>query len=168
MADLDKARDAPETLVFDALEDTGAGMLWVPASGQHPQPMTHHLERDDGELWFIVNRQSDLVAAVGEGAEARFTLVSEAQDIYVSLAGALMQVDNLDRLRKLWTPVAAAFFHGDPPAESDAILLRMTPREAALWASPSNPVVFGINVLRANAGGSTEELGYHTVIQIAA
>ncbi|PRY23134.1 general stress protein 26 [Aliiruegeria haliotis] len=168
MPDLDTAREAPEKLVFDALDDTRAGMLWVPASGQHPQPMTHHLERSDGELWFIVNRQSDLVAAVGEGADARFTLVTKAQDVHISFTGALMQVDNPERLRNLWSPVSAAFFEGEAPTESDAILLRMTLREAALWASPSNPVVFGINVLRANAGGSAEDLGFHTVIQIAA
>lgn len=168
MPDLDMVRESPEKVVFDALDDTRAGMLWVPASGQHPQPMTHHLERSDGELWFIADQNSDLVAAVGEGADARFTLVTEGQDVHLSLTGALMQVDNPERLRNLWTPIAAAFFEGQDPVDSDAILLRMTLREAAIWASPSNPVIFGINVLRANAGGSTEELGYHTVIQIAA
>lgn len=168
MANLDLAREAPEKMVFDTLEDTRAGMLWVPESGQHPQPMTHHLDRAAGELWFIAGRSSDLVGAVGEGADARFTLVNKPQDVHLSLAGPLVQVDNVERLRDLWSPVAAAFFEGAAPSDADAILLRLTIREAALWASPGNAVLFGINVLRANAGGSPEDLGHHTVIQIEA
>lgn len=168
MPDLDFARESPEKLIFDTLEDERAGMLWVPESGQHPQPMTHHVDRATGELWFIANRSSDLIAAVGEGAQGRFTVVSKAQDVHLSLVGALMQVDDIGKLRDLWTPVAAAFFEGASPADADAILLRLSLREAALWASPSNPVIFGINVLRANAGFASEELGYHTVIQLAA
>jgi general stress protein 26 len=168
MPDLNAARAAPEDLVYDTLEDTRAGMLWVSGSGQHPQPMTHHLDRSARELWFIADRMSDLVAAVGEGADGRFTVVSKAEDVHVSLTGALMQVDNIERLRSLWSPVAAAFFEGASLSESDAILLRLSLREIAVWASPRNPVIFGIKVLRANAGGSSEDLGFHTVIEVAA
>ncbi|WP_116133984.1 pyridoxamine 5'-phosphate oxidase family protein [Tropicimonas sp. IMCC34043] len=168
MPDLDRAREAPQALVFDTLSATKAGMLWVPRSGQHPQPMAHHFDSDTGELWYIADRMSDLVAAVGQGAEARLTIVSDAEDVHLSLLGPLVQIDNPERLRTLWGPMTGAYFAGKSPDESGAILLRYSPREVALWASPRNPVVFALNALRAQASGDTEALGYHTVITLAA
>ena len=168
MSDLDLAREAPEKVVFDTLEDTNAGMLWVEGSGQHPQPMTHYTERAKGELWYITDPGTDLVAAVGQGAEARCTVVSREQDVHLGLLGPLEQADNPARLEAMWNPMVAAFFDGKSAAESDALLLRMTLREAALWVSPRNSFVFGLRLLRANAGGSTEGLGFHTVLNLAA
>ncbi|SFD03532.1 pyridoxamine 5'-phosphate oxidase family protein [Tropicimonas isoalkanivorans] len=164
MPDLDLAREAPHKVVFDTLEDTTAGMLWVEDSRQHPQPMTHFVERDAGELWYITDRNSDLVAAVGQGAQARLTVVSTHQDVYLSLLGPIEQVDNPARLEEMWSPMVSAFFEGANADEADALLLRLTLREAALWASPRNPVVFGLRLLRATAGGSSEDLGFHTVL----
>lgn len=168
MPDLGHARAEPEKVVFDTLEDTRAGMLWVEGSGQHPQPMTHFTERATGELWFITDRMSDLVAAVGQGAEARYTVVSDPRDVHLSLLGPLEQVDNPARLEEMWSPMVSAFFDGKTAAESDALLLRFTLREAALWASPRNALVFGWRLLRASAGGGSDHLGYHTVLNLAA
>lgn len=168
MTALDHAREAPEALALDTLEDLQSGMLWVPSSDQHPQPMSHHLDRDSRELWFIAGRNSDLAAAVGQGAEARFTAVSRAQDVHLSLLGPLVQVDSPERLRRLWSPIASAFFDGNGPDETSAVLLRLTPREIALWASPRNPVVFALNILRARASGRDDGLGFHTVLNLAA
>lgn len=169
MADPDTVRRAPEKAVLDTLDDTKAGMLWIEGSGLHPQPMTHHLDRAGGQLWFIADRNSDLVGKVGQGAEARFTVVTKAQDIHLGLVGPMEQVENEDRLSELWAPVATAFFGGESPvAAESAILLRLTLREAAIWASPKNRVILGLQLLRAGAGGSTEDLGYHTIVDLAA
>ncbi|RYH07715.1 pyridoxamine 5'-phosphate oxidase family protein [Tropicimonas sp. IMCC6043] len=169
MADLDSVRQSPEKAVLDALDATRAGMLHVEGSDLHPQPMTHHLDRVGGQLWFIADRYTDLVGAVGQGAEARFTVTTKAQDIYLSLVGPIEQVENEDRLTELWTPVASAFFDGESPVEAErAILLRLTFREAAIWASPRNPVILGLQFLRAATGGSSDDLGYHTIVNLAA
>lgn len=170
MADLDRARRDPVAVLHAALEDTRAGFLEVVGSGQHPQPMAQTLDPETGELWFITSRTTDLVGAVGQGATGRFIVVNDRQDIHASLVGVLEQVEQSvrpDKLDELWSVVAAAWFE-EGRDDSDVTMLRFVPREAALWASTRNPVVFGLEVMRANVGRDTADLGYHTVIDLAA
>ena len=63
---IETPQDALETL-WSQLEDNRVGLLWLPDSGQHPQPMTHFADRDAEALWFITSADTDLVAAVGHG-----------------------------------------------------------------------------------------------------
>lgn len=123
-------------------------MLWIPDSGQHPQPMSIFPEEDANAIWFITSSGSDLAKAVGHGAEARMTFVPSAQDYHASLEGALEVVHDGAKIDALWSTPVAAWFEGgreDPTVR----LLRFTPAEAAIWASQSNPVLVGMKMLRA-------------------
>lgn len=167
MADTDRTETDARGQLFDQLDDVRAGMLGVEGSGQHMQPMTHYFDRDTGELWFITSTDTDLVRAVGQGSTAHFCVQSTSQDYYACLSGPIHQSQDGAKLDEIWTAVAAAFFE-DGREDKKICLLHMPLREAAIWSSPGNPLMFGFEVLRANMGDGTADAGTHKVINFAA
>ncbi|SDX13301.1 pyridoxamine 5'-phosphate oxidase family protein [Litoreibacter albidus] len=167
MADTDRTETDARGQLFDQLDDIRAGMLGVEGSGQHMQPMTHYFDRDTGELWFITSTDTDLVRAVGQGSTAHFCVQSTSQDYYACLSGPIHQSQDEAKLDEIWTAVAAAFFE-DGREDKKICLLHMPLREAAIWSSPGNPLMFGFEVLRANMGDGTADAGTHKVINFAA
>lgn len=167
MADTDRTETDARGQLFDQLDDVRAGMLGVEGSGQHMQPMTHYFDRDTGELWFITSTDTDLVRAVGQGSTAHFCVQSTSQDYYACLSGPIHQSQDEVKLDEIWTAVAAAFFE-DGREDVKICLLHMPLREAAIWSSPGNPLMFGFEVLRANMGDGTADAGTHKVINFAA
>jgi general stress protein 26 len=165
MADLSQA-EARDTL-FDTMSDVRAGMLGVQGSDQHMQPMTHHLDRDTGEVWFITSRASDLVRALGSGATAHFTITGQDHRTWACMSGPLVKSDDAAKLDEIWSVVAAAWFdkgREDP----DICLLQLTLSSAALWTATGNPLVFGLEVARANMTEDKKpDLGSHVIIDFS-
>ncbi|NIZ12094.1 pyridoxamine 5'-phosphate oxidase family protein [Phaeobacter sp. HF9A] len=160
----DTDQEAAEQL-WRRLEDTRAGMLFVDDSAQHPQPMTHFADPESGAIWFITSADTDLVAAVGLGAEATFVYQSQKGDYHASIKGPLVVSESAEKLDSLWSaPVAEWFEKGreDPKVT----LLQLTPREAGVWASESNSILVGLKLLTAamSEDGTAPDVGVHRVI----
>jgi len=158
--------ESRETL-FSMLDDVRAGMLGIAGSGQHFQPMTHYADPESAELWFITSKQTDLVRAVGMGNTAHFTVTGTDQRAWSCMSGPITQSDNTAKLDEIWSAVAAAWFdkgRDDP----DICLLHMPLREAALWTSTGNPLVFGLEIARANMSEEHKpDIGDHTIIDFS-
>jgi len=162
MADMTQMQ-ARETL-FDLLDELRAGMLGIAGSSQHMQPMTHHIDRNTAELWFITSKQTDLVRSVGVGNTAHFTVTGPDHRTWASLSGPITQSNDTAKLDEMWSTVAAAWFdegRNDP----DICLLHMPLHEAALWTSTGNPLVFGLEIARANLSQDHKpDVGEHVII----
>ena len=145
----DTLKDDPQDAVYTILGDVRAGMLGVEGSGQHMQPMTHFPDPDSGEVWFVTSLDSDLVRAVGLGAQAQYCLITPDQDGHACLRGPISQVESREKLDEIWSPALSAWFEGGKD-DPDICLLRLTLNEAAVWASTSSAVVFAFEIARAN------------------
>lgn len=154
--------------LWKRLEDTRTGMLWVKGSDQHPQPMTHFADEEDGAIWFITSADTDLVSAVGPGNEAGFAYQSEKGDYHVSIMGSLVEYPSDEKIDELWSPAIAAWFE-QGREDPKVTLLRMVPREAAIWASDGNPILVGLKLLNAalREGASEPDVGHHRVVNFA-
>ena len=153
--------------LWSQLEAVPTGLLWVPGSGQHPQPMSHFTDSDNGSLWFITSSDTDLFEAVGTGTEAAFTLQSVGNDYHASLKGMLVPFEDGTKLDEYWSFSAAAWFEmgrDDPKVR----LLRFVPGEAAVWASEKNSVILGIKLMRAAMSGSGKmpDVSNHHVLDL--
>lgn len=160
-------QEAAEQL-WKRLEDTRAGMLWIKGSDQHPQPMSHFADEEAGVIWFITSADTDLVAALGPGAQAGFTYQSQKGDYHASITGPLVAYESDAKIDELWSPPVAAWF--EEGREDDKItLLQFTPREAAIWASDANPILVGLKLMRAamQDGEAEPNIGSHQVINFA-
>ncbi|WP_108484525.1 pyridoxamine 5'-phosphate oxidase family protein [Oceaniglobus ichthyenteri] len=162
MSDLSQA-EARDTL-FEMMDDVRAGMLGVSESGQHMQPMTHFFDRDTATLWFITSKQTDLVRAVGMGATAHFTVTGEDHKAWTCMSGPISQSADRAKLDELWSVVSAAWFD-EGREDPDVCLLQMPLREAALWTATGNPLMFGMEIAKANMTEDKKpDIGDHVII----
>lgn len=167
MSVLKQLKNDPAHLVWEQLDDVRAGMLGVSGSGQHMQPMTHFIDRAAGKIWFITSDETDLAEALSPSGTAHYCLVSKSQDFYACLKGTLSKTDDEAKLDELWASVAAAWFD-EGKRDPHVCLLEFDLEEAALWASTGNPLVFGLEIARANMTAEHKpDLGEHTVITFA-
>jgi len=163
MANEEKLTSNPAAALFDALDDVRTGMLGIHGSEQHLQPMTHFGDREESKIRFITARDTDLAKSVGSGKEARFTVVSTAQDFHACVAGKLSQVEDRKKLEELWSPMIGAWFEGGPE-DQNAVLLELDISEASMWASTSNPFRFGYQIAKANlTEGNQPDVGEHVL-----
>lgn len=162
----DRDTEALRKALFDALDDERTGMLGLEGRGEHMQPMTHFLDADRRVLHFITARDTHLARSIGTGATAHFTLTDKG-DLYASITGRIAPSSDRAKLEELWSPAAAMWFEQGKDDPS-ILLLAMQLEEAAVWTVDANALQFGIEMLRANMGDHTPDLGDHAVIRLAA
>lgn len=159
----DDQRDTVETRLWEELAEIRDGMLAVSDAGQHPQPMHAEPDAEARVLRFVTSRDSDLVRAVGQGAQAFFTIERPSAGFYASLHGPITQSTDTDRLAAVWNSVAASWIEGGPE-DRDAILLEMPLSDVAIWISEGHGPSFGLEVLRDSLLGGAPDRGLHTHI----
>lgn len=137
MTDLERARTDPEGLLWAELEDVHAGMLGIDGSGQHMQPMAHHVDRSGGRLWFLTKRDTDLAEAMKPGSTAHFVIISKAQDFHACMSGAIDENEDRTILDALWNPAMAKLFAQDKDDPS-LMMIAMQLDDAAIWASAAD------------------------------
>ncbi|WP_424966771.1 MULTISPECIES: pyridoxamine 5'-phosphate oxidase family protein [unclassified Dinoroseobacter] len=155
------------TELWSELDACRIGMLWMPDSGQHPQPMTHFADPEAQALWFITSADTDLVAAVSHGGQARYTMQSGKGNYHASLTGSLVVYDSDEKIDALWSIAMAARFE-QGREDPKVTLLKFSPREAAIWASDANPVVVGARMVQAafSTDCASPEIGHHRVLDL--
>ncbi|WP_019954103.1 pyridoxamine 5'-phosphate oxidase family protein [Yoonia vestfoldensis] len=135
MTDIDRARTDPKGTIWKELAAVEAGMLGITGTGQHMQPMSHHVDEKGGQLWFLTTRDTDLAKALQPGSAAHFVIISDTHDFYAWMTGPIAEQQNKDILDTLWTnTVAELFVDGkDDPA---LMLIALKLEDAALWSLP--------------------------------
>ncbi len=169
MSDLKKARENPEALFWDEVEDVNAGMLGVEGSGQHMQPMSPYCDPEAGSIWFFTEKNSDLLSAIGAtGGKAVFTIVSKNRHFFACATGAL--IENLDqaKLEEYWNPVAAAWY-SEGKDDPNLTMLQLKLEDASIWASSGNPFAFAWRIAKGNfSDDPPEDMGERNHFRFAA
>jgi general stress protein 26 len=164
MADLEKTRTHPEQQLWEELEDVRAGMLGVEGAGQHLQPMAPQLDPEGKRIWFFTKQSSDLVQTVGAGKRAHFAIVGEDHDYHACLAGQLMVNKDRERIQTYWNTVVAAWFNGKDDPELTMLEFQLSDAMVWAWASSSNPVAFGWEIVKSNLTSGEPDVGVRTHI----
>jgi general stress protein 26 len=150
MSDLDLARSDPETLLWQELDAVHAGMLGVEGSGQHLQPMAHHIDRERRRLWFFTKRDADLVEAVRPGAMAHFAIISKAQDFHACMSGPIREEKDRAFLEAHWSAPTAAWYEGGKD-DPQLVMLALELQHARIWASTRSTLAYAWEIAKANA-----------------
>ena len=96
-------------------------------------PMATQQFEHPGTTWFITERSSEKVAALG--ADPRVNVAYSSDAGWVSLTGTARVSEDLDKLRELWDAGAEAFMSGSPE-DPDNVLLEVDGSSAEFWESP--------------------------------
>ncbi|CAN5794511.1 pyridoxamine 5'-phosphate oxidase family protein [soil metagenome] len=120
----------------------------------HSRPMTTQNASGEkgGVLWFFMSRSGQPVADLEEHPEVNVTYSDPGKDSYVSISGAARVVEDLERKKAMWSPLAQAWFPGGPK-DPDLALVAVLIAEAEYWDVKSNQAVQLFKMARAAMTG---------------
>ncbi|WP_405373334.1 MULTISPECIES: pyridoxamine 5'-phosphate oxidase family protein [unclassified Microbacterium] len=146
-------KDSRETLI-DLLPKFRFAMVTT-ADGEGKltaRPLTVQEHEFDGDLWFIVGRDSSVVADVQSRPAVGVALSSN--DAWVSLAGRGEIVEDLGRLREFWSPAVEAWFP-DGPEDPRVTLLKIDAVSGEYWSSPGGAIASIVSLVKSKLTGET-------------
>lgn len=110
-----------------------AEVTTVNAEGHlHARPLTTQQTEFDGDLWFIVGKDSGTVADVQTSPEVNASYSDPGKNVYLSIAGRAELVEDRAKLEELWSDFYKAYFEGgidDPNVQ----LLKINAHGAEYW-----------------------------------
>ncbi|MVA75325.1 pyridoxamine 5'-phosphate oxidase [Auraticoccus sp. F435] len=144
--------------VAELMKDARIAMVTsVAADGRLvSRPLSVQQVEFDGDLWFFVDREAELLQQVLTQPQVNVAL--QSKDSWVSVSGTASLVEDPARARELWNPVAAAWFDAegstdtdadDPgPAELGAVLVKVDGSTAEYWESAGR-LATAVSLLKA-------------------
>ncbi|AZS44528.1 General stress protein 26 [Microbacterium oleivorans] len=118
------------------------------------RPLTVQDREFDGDLWFIVGRDSSVASHVATRPHVGVAL--SANDAWVSLAGRAEIVDDLARLREYWSPGVEAWFP-EGPEDPNITLLKIDAVSGEYWSGPGGVVASIVSLVKSKVTGQAYE-----------
>ena len=140
---------------WDRLEDIRTGMLGV--NGRYV-PMSHNLEPEDGNIWFLTAQGTDMAKAAAEGADTRYIVCGDAKSIYADIEGHLEVSTSKEKLDEVWNAMASTWFE-EGKEDKDIVLIRLVPRQAEVWLGPESGLQFLWTMAKAKVTGEEPDFG---------
>lgn len=142
---------------WDRLEDCRSGMLDI---NGRAMPMTHNLEPEDGNIWFLTAKGTDMANAAATNEACRYILCNDGEGFYTQIEGRLASVQDQRKLDEVWSAMASLWFE-EGKQDPDLVLVRMTPSEAEVWLAPKTGLQFLWNAAKAKMTGEILDQGEH-------
>ncbi len=123
-------------------------MVMTMVDGVHTSRPVTCVEVADGRLAFLVSSEPDWVQAIAAGdARVHATVADEGSNTYLSLGGRATVTADVAERRRLWNPVAKAWFDG--PEDERLRVLRFEVTSGEYWDGPGSGLGKAIGLLRA-------------------
>lgn len=144
--------------LWKAIDDNHTGMLGLPGSDQHHQPMTAFVEEDQNAIWFFTRTDTDLAQEITASPQAQASFIFQDRKVQACIDGRIAVDHDPARIDRFWNPHVAAWY---PDGKDDPrlTLLRLDPTDAAVWITDVGPVKYMLEVAKANAGKSMPDVG---------
>jgi general stress protein 26 len=123
-----------EAKFWKSLADDRTAMLGLVGSG-HSQPMTAQTLQDGNSrepIWFFTSKETRLVQELNGSQRAMLHFASKDHDLFASVQGELVTVDDRTLVDRLWSPFVATWYEGgkeDPKLQ----LIRFDAEHAQVW-----------------------------------
>lgn len=162
---IEKQDSAERQRLADLIEPSRVAMLTtVDAQGQLTSKPMSPIELDaHGCVWFFTDRKSSTPTQL-ERLNLSFCNVDRGD--YVSVVGAGVLLDDRERMKALWTPMARPWFP-DGPESPDLRLLKIVPHSAEYWDSPNSKMVRLFAIAASVAAAKPVGLGEHGNLDVA-
>lgn len=144
--------------------DTRVAILFTTdGERQSARPMSVWVCPDENAICFLTAADSQKVQATGHNETVTVFFARESANEYVSFTGIASVSNDRERIRKLWTPFAKAWW--DSAEDPSIRLLTVHPTQAEIWDGP-NKLVAGTLLLGAAITGSKPRLGDHAKLRM--
>ncbi|SDD58143.1 pyridoxamine 5'-phosphate oxidase family protein [Auraticoccus monumenti] len=138
------------------------------------RPLSLQETEFDGDLWFFVDRQADLLVQITMDPRVNVSVTGDGS--WVSVAGRAEVVQDEAKAQELWNPYVAAWFAAEGstdadakdagPAELGAVLVKVDGDTAEYWQS-SGKVATAVSLVKARlTGGGATVTGENEVVEL--
>lgn len=138
------------------------------------RPLSLQETEFDGDLWFFVDRQADLLVQVT--MDPRVNVAVTGDSSWVSVSGRAEVVHDDGKAQELWNPVVASWFAAEGstdapakasgPAELGAVLVKVDGETAEYWQS-TGKVRTAVSLVKARiTGGGATATGENEVVEL--
>jgi general stress protein 26 len=118
--------------------------------GLRSRPLAPQQVDFDGDVYFIVERDSSVVADVALSPAVNVAYVDSST--WVSVSGTARVLDDQAKLAELWDSFTGAWLEGGPE-DSRNVLLHVHAESAEYWDSPGAKVTQVANLVKAKLTG---------------
>ena len=129
---------------------------------QHQRPLTAMHEKDDGQIYFLVDEKGSKNWEAEKFPEVSLAFVDPGKHDYLTITGRAAITNDREKIKALWTPFAKAWW--DSADDPSIRLLTVTPSEAEIWDGP-NRLVAGAIMLAAAATKGPPPIGEHAHVK---
>ncbi|MFC5929983.1 pyridoxamine 5'-phosphate oxidase family protein [Cryobacterium melibiosiphilum] len=127
------------------------------------RPMTVQEVEFDGDLWFIVARDSHTVRELGSDPVVGVSFASN--DTWVSLSGTAQMIDDSHKVSELWNPWVEAWFPGGSD-DPNVVLIKFTADSAEYWDSPGGRIASVISLVKSKVTGKAYDGGENDKVEL--
>jgi general stress protein 26 len=127
------------------------------------RPMAAYVEEEDGKVYFLTDKESAKEEEVAEHPEVCLAFADAGAQKYVSVSGDAALSNDRERIRKIWSPAAKAWWEG--PDDPAIRLLAVTPRDAQYWDSPGTILSY-VKMAAAIVTASRPAVGEHAKVEM--
>lgn len=119
--------------------------------GLHTRPMNNQESDEAGNLWFFLDKTSDLAKTVEANSHVSLGYSDPSGDNYVSVAGTASLVHDRSTIDDKWSEDVAAWFEGGKENPNIA-LLKVDPSEGEFWDTSSSAFATAVGYVKAKLG----------------
>ena len=117
------------------------------------RPMTTQEQDFDGDLWFFVSSDADVVKEIKHEPEVNVAYSEDGN--FVSVSGVAEIVTDDQKKRDLWHPELKVWFEGKEPEDKEVLLIHVTATEAAYWESGDGAIGNAVRTVKALLTGNS-------------
>ena len=149
----------------DVVADLRIAMVMTSVDGiWSSRPLTC-VEVDHSFVRFLVDASTDWVADLMRADSAvHITFSDPRENTFVSLNGNSFISADQAEIDRLWTPAAAAFFHG--PEDPNVRVLQVEIDDGQWWDGPSGRLGQTVGLLRAAINDDPSLAGDHGIVDV--
>jgi general stress protein 26 len=146
--------------LWDLIKDTRFCMLsHRHADGSlHSHPLTTQNHKPkDGCLYFFVSKSTEVGQRLRQDGKVNLSYADTEKDTWVSVTGTAQVLEDMERKRELFNPIAKAWFPGGPE-DPDLELVEVRIDEAEYWNVKDNKLMQMVKMGRAALTGTRPRL----------
>lgn len=123
-------------------------------------PMARQQVDAGSTLWFITARDTEHVRDVR--ADPKVALTFHGSGTWVALTGTAEVVDDLDKLKELWSTFAQAWLPEGPEGENSS-LIRVDVDTVEYWDSPGGRTASVLSLVKSKLTGETYDTDHDVI-----
>lgn len=131
----------------------------------HSRPMHGYQEEFEGRLYFFTKRHSGKTSEIDRFDRLNLAYADIDDNTYVSVSGRGRIVEDRERMRRYWSPMASAWFPQglDDP---ELALIEVEAESAQYWDSTSSSMRYLWEIAAANLTGREPDMGENARLEL--